>query len=444
MEVAVATNYSKNVSNKIDKLRNYARNGVKAAALGGKGDDVPFEQAFSNLAHAYLQDKAPGLMDHEIGFQLLDRNAENTKAVGVFAFKVGSLWLYAPMFFLNGDLKGHELLYLKNQDMFVPLKENWINYLVNRKPNILGQNVDRNLSQLGQRQPDFTQLSRSPSKFGSAKPTLKEMVTAVMPALAKTATMNTARALEDMGKQLNLAQFLKEAKLTTIDFLVKSCQHAPQLAEAGIVSSTTLPLSPPVSFGSNFWDVDGDGTDDFKLSNDANSIALLAELGAAQFVAPSSRASMGFAKLSSGFDVGAVMTGFKFLSSAQQSIRMTRGGNLAGAAGQGWAMGETGYFGFKFSNGSGVHYGWGQINIHGTTGGYSVGQGYTLTEAYYNSTPDASIQVGDTGGSPSAVPEIDPASAGSVLSLVVGSLAMLERRRLRRSKAAEGDATVSA
>lgn len=228
----MATNYSKNVSNKIDKLRNYARNGVKVAALGGKGDDVPFEQAFSNLAHAYLQDKAPGLMDHEIGFQLLDRNAENTKAVGVFAFKVGSLWMYAPMFFLNGDLKGHELLYLKNQDMFVPLKENWINYLVNRKPNILGQNVDRNLSQFGQRQPDFTQLSRSPSKFGSAKPTLKEMITAVMPALAKTATMNTARALEDMGKQLNLAQFLKEAKLTTIDFLVKSCQHAPQLASA--------------------------------------------------------------------------------------------------------------------------------------------------------------------------------------------------------------------
>ncbi len=33
---------------------------------------------------------------------------------------------------------------------------------------------------------------------------------------------------------------------------------------------------------------------------------------------------------------------------------------------------------------------------------------------------------------------------GSVLSLVMGSLAMLERRRLRRSKAAEGDATVSA
>jgi hypothetical protein len=257
----------------------------------------------------------------------------------------------------------------------------------------------------------------------------------------RKSTMTTHVSDANSARRLSLSQKLAVASGAAAAF---TGVVAPQFAEAGIVQSMTLLLSPPVSAGSNFWDVDGDGTDDFKLSNDANSFALLEELGAARFVAPSSRASMGFAKLSSGFDVGAVMTGFKFLSSAQQSIRMTRSGNLAGVAGQGWALGDTGYFGFKFSNGSGVHYGWGQINIHGTTGGYSVGQGYTLTEAYYNSTPDASIQVGDTGGSPSSVPEIDPASAGSVLSLVMGSLAMLERRRLRRAKAVEGDATVSA
>ena len=228
----MAAKHSKSVATKLAALSNYARTGVKTAALGGKGDDTPFEQAFSNLAHAYLQDKAPGLLDHEIGFQLLDRNNENTKAVGIFAFKVGSMWLYAPMFFLNGDLKGHELLYLKNQDMFVPLKENWINYLVNRKPNVLGSGVDRNMAALGQRQPDFTQLSRSPSKFGSAQPTLKEMVNSVLPALAKTATMNTAKAFEDIGKHLDLAQFLKEARTQTIEMLVKTCIHAPQLASA--------------------------------------------------------------------------------------------------------------------------------------------------------------------------------------------------------------------
>lgn len=216
----------------LNVVRSHDRSQTKQADLGGKGDDTSFEQSFSNLAHAYLRDSAPKLLDHEIGFQLLDRNRENTKAVAVFAFKVGSMWLYAPVFFLNGDLKGHELLYIKNQDIFVPLKENWINYLINRKPNIMGSGIDKNLSQFGQRQPDFTQLSRSPAKFGSAKPTLKEMVDEAMPAFAKAATMNTVAAFADMGKTLNLATFLKEARLTTLEMLVKTCQHAPQIASA--------------------------------------------------------------------------------------------------------------------------------------------------------------------------------------------------------------------
>ncbi len=213
-------------------VRSHDRSQVKQAEIGGRGDDTSFEQAFSNLAHAYLRDSAPKLLDHEVGFQLLDRNRENTKAVGVFAFKVGAQWLYAPVFFLNGDLKGHELLYIKNQDMFVPLKENWINYLINRKPNILGNGVDRNLSNLGQRQPDFTQLSRSPSKFGSAQPTLKEMMTAAMPAFAKSATMNTAQAFAELGSAINLPAFLKEASMQMLSTLVNSCKKAPELAEA--------------------------------------------------------------------------------------------------------------------------------------------------------------------------------------------------------------------
>ena len=225
---------------------------------------------------------------------------------------------------------------------------------------------------------------------------------------------------------------------------------APQLAEAEIIRSTTLPLSPPASAGVSYWDVDGDGTNDFTLHNSTiagsdSTIrgAVLSELGPARFVSPAA-ASIGFAKLNAGFNVGGVLvTGYKFFYFAQINIGITNSGSIGSAASTGgWALGDTGYFGFKFSNTSGVHYGWGQINIHGATGGYSIGQGYTLTEAYYNTTPGASIQVGDTGAA--SVPEIDPASAGSVLSLVMGSLAMLERRRLRRSKAAEGDATVSA
>lgn len=136
---------------------------------GGGGQDVPFEQAFANLAHAYLKDRAPQLLDYELGFQLLEKSQDNDKAVGVFGFKVGPQWLYAPQFFLNGELKGHELLYLKDSDTFVPLQENWINYILNRKPDVLGEEVNTNLSHLGVERPDIQQFRQSPGKFASAQ-----------------------------------------------------------------------------------------------------------------------------------------------------------------------------------------------------------------------------------------------------------------------------------
>lgn len=135
----------------------------------GEGQDVPFEQAFSNLAHAYLKDKAPQLLDFELGFQLLEKNEDNDKAVGVFGFKVGPQWLYAPVFFLNGELKGHELLYLKDSDTFVPLQENWINYILNRKPDVLGEEVNQNMRLLGVERPDVQQFRQTPNKFAAAQ-----------------------------------------------------------------------------------------------------------------------------------------------------------------------------------------------------------------------------------------------------------------------------------
>ena len=117
------------------------------------------------------------------------------------------------------------------------------------------------------------------------------------------------------ARRLSLSQKLAVASGAAAAFAGVA---APQVAEAGIVQSTTLPMSPPASSGSNSWDVDSDGTADFDLINQSSSAALLAELGAAQFVAPSSRTNRGFAKLSSGFDVGGLMTGgFKFLSNTQ-------------------------------------------------------------------------------------------------------------------------------
>lgn len=133
--------------------------------------DAEFEKTFADLAHARLRDRAPGLLDHMVGFQLLDKSEDDTHAVGVWGFKVGPEWMYAPVFFLNGQLKGDELLYIKSQDAFVPLKENWINYLLNRRPHVLGETEPLEQGELGITQPDFDSLARPPytgSKYASA------------------------------------------------------------------------------------------------------------------------------------------------------------------------------------------------------------------------------------------------------------------------------------
>jgi hypothetical protein len=168
----MSTTLTRDRTNSVDHwlavCRSHARTpGIKRAEIGGDGQSAPFEQAMSNLAHAYLRDRAPQLLPYELGFQLIEKNEENDRAVGIMGFKVGAQYLYVPIFFLNGELKGHELLYLKDSDTFVPLKENWVNYVLNRKPLSLGNEVQPNLRQLGAERPNMDHFRISPSKYAS-------------------------------------------------------------------------------------------------------------------------------------------------------------------------------------------------------------------------------------------------------------------------------------
>lgn len=221
---------STNIKQLRDAIRRHDRSIIKSAVMGG-GSDTSFEQAFSNLAHAYLKDKAPTLLDYEVGFQLLDRNDENTKAVGIFGFKVGSQWLYAPVFFLSGDLKGHELLYIKNQDMFVPLKENWLNYLLNRRPTVLGTDVSRNMNELGVTHPDLYQLSRSPSKYASAANHMPGWAKDVIPTLAHFATTHPAKDVKYQS-MTDLPSFLKKEGKSVVLSLLTGMKENVKLAKA--------------------------------------------------------------------------------------------------------------------------------------------------------------------------------------------------------------------
>jgi hypothetical protein len=136
--------------------------------------DQDFERAFATLAHAELAQKAPGLMPYLIGFQVVEKNDDGSRAAGVFGFKVGEQWYYGPVFWMGGKIRGYDLMYIVGQDLFVPMQEAWVNYVTNRKPYVMGDGVlDKNLTQLGVMQPDFTIFRRSPLTKGACEKLFK-------------------------------------------------------------------------------------------------------------------------------------------------------------------------------------------------------------------------------------------------------------------------------
>ncbi len=131
----------------------------------GMTTDTQFEKSLSELAYSSLQDKTPALLDYLVGFQLLDSNDEQTKAVGVFASKVGDEWIYVPVWYVNGELKDG-LMYLKNQDIFVPQTETWVSYIMNRRPFKMGEPTNMSQQEINQTGPDLLRFRNTPRLFG--------------------------------------------------------------------------------------------------------------------------------------------------------------------------------------------------------------------------------------------------------------------------------------
>ena len=116
-------------------------------------DQVQLEQDFGRMAYSFLKDRAPDLIPFMVGFETVDRNDEGDRAVGIFGFKIGNDFYYVPAFFLNGQVRGLDLLYSKRTNNFMPLRESWISYIVNRQTIRLGE---------GNTEPDIRQQFESP------------------------------------------------------------------------------------------------------------------------------------------------------------------------------------------------------------------------------------------------------------------------------------------
>lgn len=98
------------------------------------------ETTLADLAIGQIFERTPGLADHYLGFELVPGsvNEEKTRAAGMLGFRVGNEEIYIPVLFLNGKVKGTEVLYLKNGDVWTSNSKQWVDYLTTRDTGTMG------------------------------------------------------------------------------------------------------------------------------------------------------------------------------------------------------------------------------------------------------------------------------------------------------------------
>lgn len=143
-------------------------------------DDKSYESSLANIAHAYLQDKNPELLRHEIGFQLVEKSEDDNKAIGVFGFKIGKIIAYMPIFFVQGKIRGLDLLYVLNIDSFVPATPRFIDRLKKLQEHVLGSPTDLLETMRINRFPNLMQLKPSTMKWAMAQPNWLQPFTTVL------------------------------------------------------------------------------------------------------------------------------------------------------------------------------------------------------------------------------------------------------------------------
>ena len=127
--------------------------------------DDQIEGAFFQLAYQRLQDTLKNLIPYLVGFEIVKKNEDNTKALGVFGFRSQSgQILFVPAFFINGKVKNLDLLYSKNNEQFYPLNEDFAEMFIKDELLGLGENSKQQRSDIMRdaTQGDYRQMSVPP------------------------------------------------------------------------------------------------------------------------------------------------------------------------------------------------------------------------------------------------------------------------------------------
>lgn len=140
-------------------MSNYFSYDWKKYAATTTMEDNAIERAFMDQSYVFIQNKAGKLMQdpYRLGFELVAKNDDSSRMIGIYGFRVNGELLYAPVFFLSGEIKGTDLLYRTKTKKFVPLNEEWVNFIVEKSDLKEGQAIDRHITR---KSPANLQLQR--------------------------------------------------------------------------------------------------------------------------------------------------------------------------------------------------------------------------------------------------------------------------------------------
>jgi len=121
---------------------------MQKQAMSSPADTESLERAFMDQAYAELRSRCKMLLrdPHRIGFEIVYKNDDATRMVGLFGFRSGRQLFFVPAFFLNAMIKGLDLLYRSQTRSFVPNTEEWVAYLMEQAQQTTGSPVSRNES----------------------------------------------------------------------------------------------------------------------------------------------------------------------------------------------------------------------------------------------------------------------------------------------------------
>ncbi len=121
------------------------RAAITKSAAATAVDKEALEKAFMDQSYGHVCNRAGDLFQdpHRLGFEIVFTNEANTRMVGLFAFRLKDRLLYAPVFFLSGEIKGYDLAYRQWVKKFCPLTPEWTRFLLDNVTPSVGTSVDR-------------------------------------------------------------------------------------------------------------------------------------------------------------------------------------------------------------------------------------------------------------------------------------------------------------